>query len=489
MFKKPQKRAFLIRRILLSVLATVSVLIIVTASILFMLGYRLDSGNGRLEQGALMQFDSQPGGANVWIDGGMLGGQTATKQTVVAGVHSVKMTKTGYEDWNRTLSIEAGTLTWLDYARLVPTNRSVQPVQSYTSLAALTYSPDRKWALALPNASLGTFQLIDLRSEAIKTADLVLPATLYSTEPDTASTFTLYRWNTGGRYIIVKHTYGDNKTEWLMVDTQEVAKSSNITRMLGVDLSDLQFTGSSGTSLYGLANDGVIRKIDLSAGTISRPLVSHVQSFSLLEDTSTLSYVGMDPADTTKKVAGIYKDGENGPTILRTAQDPSRSLHIDVGRYFSDTFVAIAEGQDVEILTGPLPSDGASENNLKPYGRMQLKAPVSALSFSPNADYVLAQSGADFKSYELEHKRTNSGAITPAEGQSATTLRWLDGAHVWNDDTSFLTMRDFDGANSFAIMPVARGFDASLSTNGRFMYSVGKTDTGYQLQRVRMILE
>ena len=49
MFKKPTKKQFLIRRILLSVLATFSVVTIVTVTILSMLGFRLDSGNGRLE--------------------------------------------------------------------------------------------------------------------------------------------------------------------------------------------------------------------------------------------------------------------------------------------------------------------------------------------------------------------------------------------------------------------------------------------------------
>jgi len=95
MFKKPTKKQLLIRRIIVSVIATLSVLIILTVTILFMLGYRLDSGNGRLEQGALMQFDSKPGGASVSVDNKNVG-TTATKQTVVAGVHTVTMNKTGY---------------------------------------------------------------------------------------------------------------------------------------------------------------------------------------------------------------------------------------------------------------------------------------------------------------------------------------------------------------------------------------------------------
>lgn len=491
MFKKPSKRVFLVRRILLSVLATVSVLIIVTLSILFMLGYRLDSGNGKLEQGALLQFDSKPNGADVWVDSKQIGGQTATKQTVLAGTHAIRMSKSGYEDWNRTLKLDAGTLTWLDYIRLVPTHLPVEAVASYKSLAGLTFSPDLKWGLALEDATVPTFSLIDLRSETVKSSPLTLSTDLYTTVPNTASNFSIYRWNSGGRYVIVKHTYGNNQTEWLMVDTQDLTKSVNITRTLSVDFTDLQFTGTSGISLYGLTTDAIVRKIDLAGNTISKPFITNVTSFSIFEDANTLSYVGMNPADTTKKVVGIYKDGESSPTILQTAKDPASPMAIALGRFFGDEYIAIAEGSNVTILKGNFPSAGSTDpsNGLQSYGQMQLNGAVSSLSISDRGDYVLAQSGASFMSYEVEYHRTAKSAITPAAGQPASTLKWLDTAHLWNDDDNSLIMRDFDGSNAHTIMPVASGFGATISANGTFFYAVGKTDTGYQLQRVRMILK
>lgn len=490
MFKKPNKKFFVIRRVVVSIVATVAVLIIVTASILFMLGYRLDGGNGRLEQGALLQFDSTPNNANVYVDGALLGSQTATKQTVIAGEHSVKLTKTGYEDWNRTLMLDAGTLTWLDYVRLVPKERTPEAVAQYKTLAAMSFSPDLKWALAIEDAASPTFQLIDLRSEAIKTSPLVLPATLYTspTDPMVTSKFSIYRWNSNGRYVIMQHSYG-TQVEWLMVDTQDISKSVNISSLLSVGFTDVQFSGTSGTSLYGLASDGIVRKLDTSAATISRPLITNVTTFSVFEDTNTLSYSGQDPNDTTKKVVGIYKDGESNATILQTAKDATKPLTIALGRYFSDNFVAIAEDAQVTILTGTLPSAGATENSsLTPYASLSLSSGVSELSFSPKGDYVIAQSGTQFASYEIEHKRGVVTPITNVEGQKTTPLEWLTIAQLWNDTAGSLVMRDFDGTNAHAIMPVASGFGSTLSTNGKFFYAVGKTDDGYQLQRVRMIL-
>lgn len=489
MFKKPKKEIFILRRVLLSALATISVLIIASASILFMLGYRLDSGNGRFEQGALLQFDSKPNGADIWIDGSALGSQTASKQIVLAGTHSVKMTKKGYEDWSRTLTLEAGTLTWLDYVRLVPKDRPVTPVATYQALAGLTFSPDRKWALALEDAAVPAFRLVDLRSEEVKSSELLLPSTLYTPQADGTSQFSMYRWNSEGRYLIVKHAYGDGQTEWLMLDTQDILKSVNITQLLSVELKDVQFAGTSGTNLYGLTSEDAIRKLDLSAGTLSRAFMTHVSSFSVFADTGTISFVGLDPSDPTRKVAGIYKDGGVAPTILRSASDPSVTLSIALGRYFSDTFVAIAQGETVTVSTGSLPSDGVMESgSLHAYDTLKLAGPVTSLSFSEEGDFLVAQAGSTLTGYEVEHKRKSTVTVTASGDQPAEPLHWLDFAHLWNTDNGTLVMRDFDGSNTHAIMPITEGFDASLSTNGKFFYAVGATEQGYQLQRVRMIL-
>lgn len=490
MFKKPTKRQFIIRRIILSSIATLAVIIIATAAILFMLGYRLDGNNGRLEQGALLQFDSAPNGADVSIDDHTIGSKTAAKQTVVAGTHSIKMSKAGYQDWNRTLDLAAGTLTWLDYTRLVPNERPVQKVAKYEALVGMSISPDSKWALAQEKVDTPSFHLIDLRAENIESTTLTLPSGLYS-EPavqGVTHSFNSVTWDSGSRYVLVKHLYRD-QTEWLVLDTQNLGQSINITRLLSVGFKDLQFAGTSGRVLFGLTTDGAIRKVDVSAGTLSRAFISHAESFNVFDNT-VISYVGIDPNDATKRVAGVYRDGDESAHVLRSVVATDGALKIAASKYFSDDYVAIAEGNVVTILKGHFPSSSdQDDSSLSRFATLQLTGAVSALSFSPGGDYVVAQSGETFKSYEIEHMRADVGAVAVTAGTAATTLKWLDAAHLWNDDSSILTMRDFNGINTFPIMTVVPGFDAGISQNGRFFYGVGKSDDGYHLQRVKMMLE
>lgn len=488
MFKKPTKKQLLIRRIALLALATASVVIILVTTILFMLGYRLDAGLGKLEQGALLQFDSKPGGATVTVDDTKIG-TTATKATFLSGMHTVSFTKNGYQNWSRTLELTAGTLTWLDYIRLVPSSLPVQSLTTYGSLESMRLSPDGKWALVHEKSDSANFSLVDLRSEDIKTAIITLPAASYSEadKADVTHTFSLQGWDESSRYVIVKHTY-KTQTEWLVVDTQNSAQTINVTQTLGVATSQLIFAGSNGRILYGLTDDGTLRKLDLSAKTLSRALITHVTNFGVFDD-KTITYVGTDANDATRFVAGIYRDGDDTPTVLRTSA--KNNLLITAGHYFSDDYVALSEDAAVTVLKGKFPTGAAQAdaNSLARLTSFNLPGAATNLSFSPRSDYIIAQSATNFASYEIEHNRTAGGALTTNNGQAAYKLDWLDGSHLWSDDENTLTMRDFNGSNAYKIMSVASGYDAGLSQNGRFFYAIGQSKDGYHLQRVKMILD
>ena len=490
MFKKPTKRQSIIRRTLLAIVATISVGIVLTVSILFLLGYRLDSGNGRLEQGALLQFDSIPGGATVTVDGKELSGKTATKLTTIAGTRQVQMSKDGYENWVRSLTVEAGTLTWLNYARLVPTVRTIQPVLTYNQLSQLVFSPDNRWALVIEQPTSPVLRLVDIRSDQVSQTTLTIPDNLFDQAgvANVEHNFRLIRWSENGRHALLTHS-ANGQTEWLLIDTQNISSSINITKLFSVSFSDIKFAGTSGSSLFGLSSDGILRKLDVGAGTISRSLISRVESFDVF-DNSTISFVGQQGTEPSQRVAGTYKDGEEGPLIVRTEADLSLPVHIAVGRSFNNDYVALSVGSQVHILSGNYSASGsAGTNSLQDYDSFNASGNVEFLSFSPESAFLVAQSGKQFLGYELEHRRHENSEIVVGGGASSVNrLNWLGDAQLWNDDGGALIMRDFNGLNAHTIMTVEPGFNASLSQNDRYIYAVGKSDGNYRLQRVRMII-
>lgn len=488
MFRRPSKKQLLIRRVIVSVVMTLAVLVIVTGTILFVLGYRLDGDKGRLEQNALIQFDSVPGAAYVSIDGKVIGTRTATKQSVIAGSHSFIVTRDGYEPWAKSLDVKAGTLTWLDYIRLVPKDRPVEKITSYASVVGEKASPDFRWLIVQEKADVPTFQLVDLRAQNVTSSTVTLPTNIYSdaTTAGVQHSFTLDRWDTGGRYVLLKHTYND-KSEWIVVDTQDVGTSVNVSRLLSISLSDVRFSGTSGNILYGLS-DGVIRKLDLSAATISRGLVTNVKSFDLFE-TNVITYVGTDPSDAGVQVAGVYREGDESAHVLRRTTSVDTPLSIDATRYFSDDYVAIAEGLKVTVLKGRYPSSSTEETtSLAAYAEFTASAQVNTLSFSPDGDFLVAQSGLNFISYEVEYKRQTNATISTSETQ-AHALSWLDDAYLWSVYDGHVSIREFDGTNVHVINAAEPSFDVTLSQNGRYLYSITKSGESYQLQRVKMIVD
>jgi hypothetical protein len=489
MFRRPSKKQQLIRRLVVSVVMVLAVLVIVTGTILFVLGYRLDSDKGRLEQNALIQFDSTPSGAYITIDGKVIGSRTAAKQSVIAGSHSFIVSRDGYEQWAKSLDVKAGTLEWLDYIRLVPKELKTETVATYTSVYGEKASPDFKWLILQEKADAPAFKLIDLRAQNIESSAITLPSNLYSdaTTEGVQHTFTLDQWDAGGRYVLLRHDYSD-KTEWIVMDTQDMATSVNVTRLLSISLSSVRFSGTSGNILYGLTSDNVIRKLDLSAATISRGLVTNVKNFDLFE-TNIISYVGTDPADATKQVAGVYREGDESSHVLRTVDSLDIPLSIDATRYFSDDFVAITEGLRVTILKGSYPNSSSEGTaSLKSYADFTVDANVDQLTFSPEGDFLIVRSGLNFISYEIEYKRTTNATIETSE-TTAHPVSWLDDAYIWSIYDGHLSIREFDGTNVHVINAAEPSFDVTLSQNGRYLYSITKSGANYQLQRVKMILD
>jgi len=463
---------------------TLAVVVVVPLITFFMLGYRIDTSKGNIEQYAFLQFNSSPSGATVSVDGAIIGFKTPTKTSTPAGKHVVVMWRSGYEKWQKTVSVKPGTLTWLNYALLVPKDLTVKSVANYASVYSSLASSKGDYMLVQPLADKASFSLVDISSDTARSTDLTLPASLYTQAAD--STFRLEKWSDNERYALVSHKYGD-KTEWLVVDTQNLSQSKNATKLFDLALTNVEFADDSGNTLYALDGSD-LRKLDLGAATISKPLVSNVTSYSVYIKSKVITYVGVNGSNKSQRVAGVYRNGDDSPYVMKTVSgDASIPLNITTTNYFNDNYIAMSYGKEVEILGGSYPnttSDNA--NNMKKIESFKSKVDISNLSFSPTGKYVFVQSGAYFASYDLEYQNLVESSLIG--NGNVSPVRWLDENHVWTERNGKLTIYEFDGANAHTINSVVEGQAATLTNNGRFLYSIGTSKSGYQLQRVRMIL-
>lgn len=488
MYRQPSKQKVLLQRVVVYSLMTLSVVGLVVVLVFVMLGYQFNSDDGKIEQGGLVQFDSQPSGAEVTIDGRAFGTRTASKTTMTAGQHYITMSREGYTSWQKSVTVVPGSVLWLNYARLVPTDLNPASVADFPAVTSAAASPDAKSMAVIEDVSSPVVKIADLTREDAKITSLALPKDIY-TSPGEGKTqrFTIDSWDPDSKYVLVKHDYDDDRTEWLVVDTDMPSASKNVTRLLDIAVSKLRFSNGDSTVLYAQI-DGDIRKINLNDATLSRPLVTNVDTFDLYSD-SMITYASRPDETTGKRTVGYYVDGADSPRVVRTIDDKEAPLRFTVGRYFNETFEAVALGDTVEVLRGDLPRDGKAKIALKPVTTFQIPGGAQYLSDQTNGRFIVAQNGATYATYDLELEKKT---VTTLKGSSEvkSELKWLDEYHIWSDRDGTLRLYEFDGANQQDIMTVVPGLSVAVSPNGKYLYGITKSADGvYHLSRVQMIID
>ena len=456
---------------------TTAVALISTICIFLVLGYRLDLRNGDVEQGALLQFRSFPSGATINLDRDTLSFVTPGKRGVDAGEHTVTMQLDGYKTWQKTINVKASELRWLNYARLVPETIRTTATKEFPAISDAVPSPDKKWFLIQPVADKPEFTLVDLRDDEKPVfSQLVLPPASYTQKDEQPHQFSLEEWDFGARYVLIKHVTGD-VTEYLRIDRTDIDNTVNVSSKLGINISDIHFSGTSGSVFYALEN-GSVRRLDSGAGTISQPLVKDVESFDLYK-TSTISYV-KKPIEN-KIGVGVVVDGKS----VRVATfDSTMAVHVDISEYFNDYYLAIGRGTSVQIYKDP---ETAKRKKLVSFATASA---INWLRFNNSGRFVATGTGSQFTNYDLETSQKAEVNLPGNAPDPAKPLQWLDDYYLVSTADNDLRLTEFDGANQHVITAALPGFPVTLSDNGKLLYSLGKTQSGaFVLQASQMTLD
>jgi hypothetical protein len=463
---------------------TLMVTVIVALLMLVVLGYQFNKKDGRIEQGGLLQFQSVPQGAAVSLDGLRLGSQTNTKTTVDTGNHFVEYNLDGYRTWQKSITITAGQIGWLSYARLIPTTITPQVQHSYTTLTGALSAPSDNYMLLHQQADLPAFDLVDIRGDTPQYTTLTLPAASY-TAPSVGQTqtFTLESWSQDDNAILIQHTYNGNQTEWIYLNRGTPDKSININTSYGITPSKVQFAGNGNRLLF-VRTDSTVRRINLDEQTLSRPLATDVDHFTGFDD-KTIVYSTTPDAKNQRTAAYAAIDIDT-PVTLGTYPADGQPLFAAMGNYFGQPYVGVVHGQTLTITTGSLPTL-TSKGSMKPFATETIPAGISNLDLSQNDRFFVSTLPTGYATYDIELSKYDDTSWD-IQSSMVKPINWLDDYTLWSDNGGELRLYEFDGANQQNIMPAAEGFAASVTPNNKYIYDVAKTDKGYTLQRALLIL-
>lgn len=483
MYKPKSKRHNLIMRTVVSTVMTIAVLLISTILLLLMLGYRFNKDQGTFQQGGLVQFITTPTGAKVTVGTAHLANLTPSKITLMPGTYAVNIDKKGYRPWNKAIAIKPGAVLWLNSARLIPQTLQTEKIVEYPHIAAVEFSPAGKYAAILENDSKSTITLLEIDQRTAKSKELALPEAIYS--KGSSHKFSFGDWGPAERYLTMKHDY-DGKTEWLVVDTKDLTKSSIVPSVEEAHPEKVVYDPRSNTALIVLYTDGSVRTYQTQTGELSPAMLQNIASFSFINNQHLLY--------ATKPTEGVVTTGylTLGTETPRTIKSyaTNESVTVAAARYFDTYNFATSVGHIVHITSV---RDVPSSNSSEPWQSekvIDLNLPQNAIKADTHAGgrFIAILQPNTETVYDLELKKQSDVTIQRTSAPLAE-LDWFDDYNFWNSNGGVLRQYEFDGTNQHDILPVIEGMPATFSGNNKYLYSVGKTSSGYQLQVTTMILD
>lgn len=481
----------IIRRISIYSLMSVTAVTLVAVLISLILGYRFNFFTKQVEQTGLVQFNSSPRGARVLIDGQAYE-KTGTKNMVLPGEHDFNLQLDGYVEWWKTLSIKAGTVTWLDYPLLVPIEKNIDTEAHLAGLQQFEVSPDRRFGAGIFNDQEGTpfLTLVDFRnSQRPKVLeypiDMSRLAGDFGESTVSGHDLTIARWADAGRYIILEHSYkassgSSDAVEWLWFDREDPNTLINITTLVSLPIHDIRYAG--GKDIYILQDTGDVRRVGLGNGSISKPLLSGVVRFDSY-GIDTLTYISKS---SDEAIAGIWRKGWDSPVPVLTAPAvQADSLQVRVSRYFNTDTLVVSDGKTMNIYRGSLSSVDSSRNLLlKSPKQIKTSHFVENLRISPSGRFIVGENDARFTSYDLELKKHHRNL----KKYQKDNMQWLNSHYLWQiDSEGMLSIEEFDGANNNRLMVADEKYDVVLTTDLKYIYSlVANNHGGVDLMRLQM---
>ena len=460
-----------------TVATSVFILILVTN------GYWYDIANNKIEQRALIQFNSTPTGASVIVDGKSVSGNTANKVMVDPGTHIITIKKDGYQPWSTKISAKSGSLIWVNYARLIPNAIKTKTIKKYSKVDQSVSSPDGKFIILQPDTSLPKFELINIDGDDTNYSALIIPNGGYTISTDNQQQFKIMSWNNDDKNVIIKHSY-ENKIEWLDMNLTD-STTKNLSQIFDLSFIKIEFSSDDGNSIYVLCDNGDLRKIDIGSSTMSRAIIDNLIDFNIYNN-KTIAYKSKKN-DLNDQQIGIYQDGNNLSSKIMNARS-DETVNFALTSYYGNDYLVVSVDNKIYIYAGSFPKS-ESDDSLKLANTFVASDKIINLSFGRDGRIVVFKDKNNtYGYYDIERQVGGVSSNTIAfDG-----INWFDGSYyLWADVDNKLSIWDFNGDNKTNdLLDVASNQIVVLNDNGKYLYSFyqNKKTNMIELQRTSMII-
>jgi hypothetical protein len=488
-FLDPRKQHAHMVRLLVGYML-IGVAVLIATMILLYQAYGFGLGkDGEVIQKGLVFVSTSPASARIYLDGKLYKSNTNTKLQLPAGQYTMELQRDGYNTWQRLLTVEGGGVQHFDYPKLFPAKVVSTPVRAYPVAPAFaTQSPDRRWVLVQQTAAPLSFDLYDVADpkKVTSSATVVnIPDAAVTNAKAGAHSWKLVEWSTDNRHIVVQHTYtaeaGAEATEYVLIDRQTPENALNLTKTLNLSpTKQLALHDKKFDKYY--VYDTVAKTVGTTsiadAGKVT-PLLDHVLAYKpygadmvlYVSDQDSTTGIALDPG----KVVSMLLD--NGQTYKIREHNAAGPFLIDLAEYDNNWYVAVGAASDdkVYIYKNLQRVRKASQTALLvPVRILRITAP-NQLQFSSNTEFVMAENGTNFASYDAETDKGYTYTSKYPVDMPATHAAWMDSDRITYVSGGKLAVFDYDNLNGQTIAPASPDYTPFYDRDYKYVYTLVPT--------------
>jgi hypothetical protein len=459
----------LIGYVLIGVAITISTLVLLYQAY----GFGLDK-NGSVVQNGLTFFSSHPHPADIYVNNKLQPVKTNTRLPLTSGIYDIKLSRTGYYDWQRKVELNGGSVEHFDYPFLYPKTLSQKPIKSFdTQPGVVTQSPDHHWLLAEQGLEKN-FLLYDLRNPAKAPVTITLPDDVL-TKPESAESLQLAEWADDNDHVLLLHTY-DDKTEYILVDKTDPSQSINLNLKLNANPTKITLDDRKYDKyfLYDQTT-GSLSKTNLKDAT-QTPLLQHVLAYKTYRD-DTVLYV-TDNGAAKGKVRVRMAVGDRTWTI-RTLSAGTTYV-VDLAGYDGNLYVAAGAASDNRVYIYKDPVGQLAQKTMKvavPAQVLRVDS-VNYLSFSASAQFIVAENGTRFGVYDIENETGyNYSTALPLDAPQVHAS-WMDGNRLVYSSGNKLLAFDYDNINQHLLVDASASYLPGFDPDYKYVFTMAPNATG-----------
>ncbi len=446
--KKRQQRIKLFTGyLLMAVVLAISTLVLAFATY----GYGIDSKTGGIIQNGLINIDSHPVSADVFVNG-QNRGRTSTRLVLPAGDYLVQIQQNGYRSWQHNVNLEGSSIEQLVYPVLFPTKLVTKQITTLTSAPMLaSSSPDQHWLVMQAPGGLGSFDIYDLSDTKHPHSSISLPADSL-TAGGTNHQLELVEWSSDNNHFLLKHTWSAG-TEYVMADRSTPTASININKFFpGVTFTSASLRDRKPDQFYLLNSaTGALTAAD-SKNNSQTPLVTGVAQFKPYQ-ANVLLYVKATSGDSE---VHFWQSGQD--YLVRTLPKADNYL-LDLAQFNNQLYAVAGSPTDGKAYIYQNPFRALTHNPVltpRPF-RVLVVHGAEFVSFSSNARFIAAQGGSQFAVYDAETDR-QFRFDSKLELAPHAKASWMDGHRMTLVSKGLVVVQDFDGTNQQTLSSALDGF-------------------------------